>query len=530
MAIFADDFESHGTGAGIPTGYTGRWNYAAGEWDRVSDSDVAVRHVENSIARTAVTVNSVDADANRANFDILVRFKATVGVGSVLRGGVVARASGAAGAETGYTCAINDTELRIGKYSAGTSTTTGTTTGLALSSSATYYWMRFRGQGTVSPVALKAKIWTGLETDEPGTWTLEVSDSTSPITAAGWCGMFSFADGTKHWQDLAVATNGDIATFQAGGGGGSASGDLASVALVPPAASGAGGATAAGSVDSIDLTAPSATASGGSSASATGSLASVALVAPAASSSGGAGAAGAVDSIDLTAPTATASGGNAASATGALASVALLPPGAAGSGGASATGAPDSIDLTAPAAEASGGSTGEGFASGSLPTVVLGAPTADGSGGGAAAGGLAGVDLTPPQGSASTQLPTIARPVADIAQGAWLPSVGSDLYAMLDEADAGGLDYIFATTVGAKCEVELNDTEFPGGASQRFYYEAESATSTSVIVSLKQGTTVIAYWVQALNPSTTVYSRDLSPAEIALIGPGAVSVELEVSA
>ena len=217
MAIYTDDLESYGTGAGIPTGYTGRWNYAAGEWDRVTDTDVAVRHVEANIARTAVSMNAVDADANRANFDILVRFKATAGLGSDLRGGVVGRGSGSAGAESGYTCSINLTELRIGKYSGGSSTTTGTTTGLGLSSSATYYWMRFRGQGTSSPVALKAKIWTGEEVDEPGTWTLEVSDSTSPITANGWCGMFSFSDGTKHWRDIAVATNGDVATMTTGG-------------------------------------------------------------------------------------------------------------------------------------------------------------------------------------------------------------------------------------------------------------------------------------------------------------------------
>lgn len=216
MANYADDFESYGTGSGIPTGYTGRWNYTSSEWDRVTDTDTAVRHVETSLIRGAVSYDTVDSDGNRANVDVLTLFKSTVGAGSDLRGGVVVRGSGSAGSETGYTCGIFGTELRIGKYSGGASSQPGITSGLGLSSSAVYYWIRFRVQNTSSPVSLKAKIWTGLETDEPGTWTLDVSDSTSPVTAAGWCGMFSFADGTKHWRDLAIATNGDTATMSTG--------------------------------------------------------------------------------------------------------------------------------------------------------------------------------------------------------------------------------------------------------------------------------------------------------------------------
>lgn len=212
MANFADDFEAYGTGAGIPSGYAGRWNYAAGEWDRVSDTDVALRHVENNINRTAVTLDAVDADGNRANCEILARFKSTVGVGSLLRGGVVGRASGAAGSESGYTCAINDTELRVGKYAAGVSSQVGITTGKALGTG--YYWLRFRVNGTASPVSLKARVWAD-GAGEPGTWDLDLSDSTSPITAAGWCGLFTFSDGTKHWRDIAVATNGDTATMSA---------------------------------------------------------------------------------------------------------------------------------------------------------------------------------------------------------------------------------------------------------------------------------------------------------------------------
>jgi len=220
VANYADDFESYGTGSTIPTGYTGRWNYAAGEWDRVSDTDIAVRQVETSLSRTAVSMNAVDSDGNRAEVEILARFKSTVGTGSDLRGGVVVRGSGSAGSETGYTCGIFANDLRIGRYKAGASLQNAITSGLGLSGSAVYYWIRFRVSGTGSTVTLKARIWLdGNPEPDSSTWTLETTDTSADrITAAGWCGMFGFADGTRHWRDLAVATNGDTASMSGGGG------------------------------------------------------------------------------------------------------------------------------------------------------------------------------------------------------------------------------------------------------------------------------------------------------------------------
>jgi hypothetical protein len=215
MANYADDFESYGTGAGIPTGYTGRWNYASGEWSRVTDTDVAIRHIETSIDRGIVTYDAVDSDGTRADCELLVRFKGSVGIGSLLRGGVVARASGSAASETGYTCGISDTELRIGRYRAGVSTQIAITSGLGLGTG--FYWIRFRVNGTGATVTLQAKIWAD-GGSEPGSWNLNTTDTSADrVTAAGWCGLFSFSDSTKVWRDLAVATNGDTATM--GGAG-----------------------------------------------------------------------------------------------------------------------------------------------------------------------------------------------------------------------------------------------------------------------------------------------------------------------
>lgn len=222
MANFPNNYESAGTGAGIPAGHTGRWNYAAGEWSRVSDGGgISVRQVETSLSRSAVSVDAVDADANRANCNVLARFKSTVGTGSTLRGGVVCRGSGSAGSETGYTLGIFGSELRIGRYKAGASVEMGVTAGLGLSEVVIdYAWFRLDVQGTGATVTLRGKVWAGLESDEPPSWNVTATDSSADrITANGWAGMFGFADGTKHWSDLAIATNGDTARMTSSASG-----------------------------------------------------------------------------------------------------------------------------------------------------------------------------------------------------------------------------------------------------------------------------------------------------------------------
>ena len=46
----------------------------------------------------------------------------------------------------------------------------------------------------------------------------------------------------------------------------------------------------------------------------------------------------------------------------------------------------------------------------------------------------------------STTDPRYARPNSDTSVGAWLPSSGTELFAMVDEATASDADYIYATT------------------------------------------------------------------------------------
>lgn len=207
MANYADDFESAGTGAGIPTGYTGRWNYQSGEWSRLTDTDIAVRAAALGNSRQLVSMNTVDSDGNRANAEVLARVK-TSSVSGTNSVGAAVRASGSAGSETGYICNITSAEFRIGKYVAGTFTELAVTNALNLSAN-TWYWIRLRANGTT----IQARIWAD-GGSEPGTWNVSSTDSS--ISAAGWCGMFCFSSTTHTWRDLAVATNGDTATMSAG--------------------------------------------------------------------------------------------------------------------------------------------------------------------------------------------------------------------------------------------------------------------------------------------------------------------------
>lgn len=120
---------------------------------------------------------------------------------------------------------------------------------------------------------------------------------------------------------------------------------------------------------------------------------------------------------------------------------------------------------------------------------------------------------------------TVARPEIDVSAGTWLPSTGSDLFSMVDEETPSDADYIYTDAPG-ECQMTLSDTAFPGGATQTVSFRAKSTTSATLTVTIKQGATVIATWSQALTPTDTTYSRNLSAGEIALLVAGPVDVVL----
>lgn len=210
MAKYHDDFQSYSTGAGLPTGWTSRWD--GGTWSIVDDAgDKFLRQVDTSANRRLATWDTIDSDADRDDVEILATIKSASNNASNAHMGIAARCSGSDTTETGYALVMYGDELVINRYSSGTNTQLGLTTTLSISAN-TKYKLRFRLNGT----SLKGRVWLDGDS-EPGTWNVDVTDST--ISAAGWCGCFGFAyiagapDDNHDWYRIAVATNGDTAEF-----------------------------------------------------------------------------------------------------------------------------------------------------------------------------------------------------------------------------------------------------------------------------------------------------------------------------
>ena len=127
----------------------------------------------------------------------------------------------------------------------------------------------------------------------------------------------------------------------------------------------------------------------------------------------------------------------------------------------------------------------------------------------------------------STTDPRYARPNSDTSQGSWLPSSGTELFAMVDEATASDADYIYATTATI-CQMGLNPVDANAGYGKTLTIRAKSATGSSLLVTLKQGSTTIA--TRTLTPSTSFADMTitLTSGEIASITDyTALSVVLE---
>ena len=123
---------------------------------------------------------------------------------------------------------------------------------------------------------------------------------------------------------------------------------------------------------------------------------------------------------------------------------------------------------------------------------------------------------------------TVARPSTTLSNAGWIPSAGVALPAMINEAAPNDADFIYASGAGNTCEIGLSATAHPGASQQIVRYRAQSVLGgLGVIVSLKQGATVIASWTHTTLPTAmTTFERTLTPPKIALIAPGPVSLEL----
>lgn len=176
------------------------------------------------------SLDAVDGDSNRANCEILARFRVEGDDDNLFW--AVGRASGSSGSENGYFAGMSsDGTIKIGRMNAGTFTSlvsinadiymsnllNGQQDNFNYSPYDVWLNCRFRINGTGATVTLQAKFW-GQYAEEPEQWILEYADTdASRITGNGWVGQAKFNDTWQSYLDsIAVATNGDTALGTAG--------------------------------------------------------------------------------------------------------------------------------------------------------------------------------------------------------------------------------------------------------------------------------------------------------------------------
>lgn len=208
---YIDDFQAAAVGAGLPAGWTSRFN--AGSWSIVSDAGdkMVQKAAQTPAAFWFVSRDSVDVDDGRNNVDIIVRLRvSTISTSSLA--GVAIRSTGTDNASiTNYSCRLyGPDKLRIYKTINGTLTLlSNVSSGISFVGN-TLYYMRFRVNGS----SLQAKVWAGALVDQPESWLIDITDTS--ITGPGSAGFFGVGASTAMaFSEIAIATNGDVPSFVA---------------------------------------------------------------------------------------------------------------------------------------------------------------------------------------------------------------------------------------------------------------------------------------------------------------------------
>ena len=109
----------------------------------------------------------------------------------------------------------------------------------------------------------------------------------------------------------------------------------------------------------------------------------------------------------------------------------------------------------------------------------------------------------------------IARPIADVSTGDWLPSAGVILYEMIDEVEADDTSYIYINGAGS-CEFLLSPLAAPSILSAHaLRYRIRCDQGRTLTVTFRQGSTEIASWLYNPAPVTPqTFTSYLSAAQI----------------
>lgn len=188
-----------------PSDWTKRWNTNSSFPVVSAVGTIALRSTHSGSDDAVLSWNAVPS---KANVEILAKIRTTAF--DWYQNGLYVRGAGSAGSKTGYYFQMFENGsggggLVIEKWVGGSWSSIA---GVLYSwSPNTWYWARFRVSGS----NLYAKIWPH-GSPEPGSWTMTASDGS--IGGAGWVGVGAYEpNGTKYFDEVAVATDGDTAVI-----------------------------------------------------------------------------------------------------------------------------------------------------------------------------------------------------------------------------------------------------------------------------------------------------------------------------
>lgn len=209
---FWDDFDVDTIGTNV-TGWTvraGSPSYApAYGTPPVKNRFLSLQPAVSSSANRALTWDTIDGDANRANFDLLTAF--SLNAATVQELWILGRGQGSTPTDFYKLRLVLATgALAIDKFVASVNTAGIGTATVTLTAGHSYY-IRFRGNGTT----LQARLWDAAlgMAGEPTTWDISITDAS--ISAAGWVGIngkhTTTANTVAPFNFFSVGTNGDTA-------------------------------------------------------------------------------------------------------------------------------------------------------------------------------------------------------------------------------------------------------------------------------------------------------------------------------
>lgn len=110
----------------------------------------------------------------------------------------------------------------------------------------------------------------------------------------------------------------------------------------------------------------------------------------------------------------------------------------------------------------------------------------------------------------------LVTPDQDISSGSWVPSTGTDLYAVIDESDFSDTDYI-SVSGASTAEIGLSTGIPPNGGDIIIRYRAKNDGSGGLTVDLYQGATLKASQTPVLTSDWVTFTWNLTSGEIASI-------------